>query len=507
MLKSSHRLAMRLRRSAFAFPLVALAALAILFISESSYWRARDSMNQLGALGQARSEIQALHRLMLDAETGQRGYLLTGRKEYLTPYREANEELLGTLKRLREYFEGLPQAGLMAQLDGLVQNKLSELQTSLVLYDEGREKVWRGLLGTDIGKEQMDQIRSLSEQLLAEESRKVAAGRQDVYHTLLLSRIGVGTMTALALLALFLYLRQVAALERQREQQAQAIHAERDQLELQVQRRTAELAELARHMQNAREDERSHLARELHDELGALLIAAKLDAARLKSRVAGLGPEVHERLAHMSATLNSGIALKRRIIEDLHPSALSNLGLVAALEILAREHAQRAGLEIGTQLDEVALVPAAELTAYRLVQEALTNISKHANARRVTVALERDPAGMVRVRVDDDGGGFDPATSKPSSHGLMGMRFRVEAAGGRLRIESAPGRGTRIEALLPGTRRLSGRPPVASEAPLQRASPRSPRRGACRTAAVPRDAALSYTLRGEAPTPPSRRAA
>lgn len=449
MLDTSRQIAVRLRRSAFAFPLAALAALALLFVSESSYWRARGSMNELGALGQARTAIQALHRLMLDAETGQRGYLLTGRKEYLTPYREAGEELLGTLKRLRGYYDGSPQAPVMQQLDTLVQNKMSELQTSLTLYEEGKEENWRGLLSTDIGKEQMDQIRALSEQLLAEESRKVDAGRRDVYDTLQLNRIGVGTLAALALLAVYLYLRQSAVLERQREQQAQVIQAERDQLERQVRRRTAQLAELTRHLQTAREDERSHLARELHDELGALLTAAKLDAARLKTRVAGLGPEVLERLAHLTETLNSGIALKRRIIEDLRPSALANLGLVPALESLTSEHAQRSGLVIDAQLAEVALEPAAELTAYRLVQEALTNISKHAGARRVTVLLQASADGRVRVAVEDDGCGFDTSASNPSSHGLLGMHYRVEAAGGQLTIDSSPGRGTRLEALLP----------------------------------------------------------
>lgn len=449
MLESPRELAIRIRRSAFAFPLVALAGLALLVISETSYWRAGESMDNLGALGQARTSIQLLHRLMLDAETGQRGYLLTGRKEYLVPYGEANEEIHHTLKSLREYFAQRGHSDPMNRLESLVTHKLSELQTTMALYDEGREQAWRGVLDTDIGKEQMDQIRALSEQLLAEESAKVAIGRRDVYDTLLLNRIGVGAMTALSLLALFMYLRQTDALERQREEQAEAIRREHDRLEREVDRRTAQLKELAQHLQTAREDERSRLARELHDELGALLTAAKLDAARLRSRIAGLGPEAHERLAHLNEALNSGIALKRRIIEDLHPSALKNLGLVAALDILTREHAQRTNVPIEASLQEVSLQPAAELTVYRLVQEALTNISKYARAQHVEVSLSATDDGRVCVRVTDDGVGFDPAASTPSSHGLFGMRHRVEAAGGQLAIRSAPQQGTSIEALLP----------------------------------------------------------
>jgi len=448
MLETSRLLARRVRRSVFVFPIIVLAGLALLAISELSYQRARASLDEIGTIGRTRTALQSLHRLMLDAETGQRGYLLTGRKEYLVPYREAGEELQATLKTLREHGAGgAPSEGL-AQLELLVQRKMSELGTTLDLYDQGREQAWRTMLSTDIGKEQMDQIRALSEQLLAQETTRGTNGRRDVYDTLQRNRLGVGAMTVLGVLVLFVFLRQAAALEREREAQRARVQAERDHLDVEVQRRTAQLAELAQHLQTAREDERSRLARELHDELGALLTAAKLDAARLKSRIATLGPEALERLAHLNESLNSGIALKRRIIEDLRPSALANLGLVPALEILTREYAQSSGIEVDTRLEPVTLDPVAELTVYRIVQEALTNIGKHARAQRVDVVLE--PAGpLARIRVADDGVGFDTATSRSSSHGLLGMNFRVEAVGGRLRIDSSPQRGTRIEAELP----------------------------------------------------------
>jgi signal transduction histidine kinase len=450
MLDASRAVAERLRRSAFAFPLVALAALAMLVISELSYWRASGSMDELGGRAVARTSLQLLHRLMLDAESGQRGYLLTGRTSYLEPYREANEEIQNTLKALRRHFAGsASQAALLDQLERLVQNKLSELQTSISLYDQGKHDNWRALVQTDIGREQMDSIRTLSIRLLDEETQRVNQGRTDIYDTLMLTRIGIGALTALSVLALFMYLRQTAALERQRGEQQRLIQLERDQLESQVARRTAQLRELARHLQTAREDERSRLARELHDELGALLTAAKLDVARLRSRLAPHGPELLERLAHLGETLNSGIALKRRIIEDLRPSALTNLGLVAALDILTREHAQRTGIEMVTHFDAgLQLSEEAELTAYRLVQEALTNAAKYARARRIEVRLQAE-AGAARVQVIDDGTGFDPQDAQHSTHGLLGMGYRVESCGGRLQVHSAPGQGTRIEARLP----------------------------------------------------------
>ena len=119
------------------------------------------------------------------------------------------------------------------------------------------------------------------------------------------------------------------------------VQAERDRLEVEVIQRTAQLTELTQHIQTAREDERHRLARNLHDDLGALLTSAKLDAARIKSRISTAAPEALELLAHLVGTLNSGIALGRRIIEDLRPSALSNLGLAATLEILAREFTRK----------------------------------------------------------------------------------------------------------------------------------------------------------------------
>ena len=214
--------------------------------------------------------------------------------------------------------------------------------------------------------------------------------------------------------------------------------------------RTATLAELATHLQNVREDERGHLARELHDELGALLTAAKLDVARIKSRLGSNYPEATERLEHLTSTLNSGIALKRRIVEDLHPSSLSHLGLVASLEILARELEERSGLEISTSLEHVQLASSSQLTVYRLVQESLTNIVKYAGAKKVHITLKIFD-GYTEVGVMDDGRGFNTNQVGAGSHGLAGMRHRVEAAGGKLTVSSKEKRGTHIVAVLPSS--------------------------------------------------------
>jgi signal transduction histidine kinase len=438
-----------LRGGRFTFPLASLAALAMFAISESSYQQASARFEELGTQGMARITIQTLWRSLTDAETGQRGYLLTGRSEYLKPYENAKVQVAKSLAWLNEYYSAEPGTqALMTEVQRAADNKLAELAETNRLHDEGKEQAWRDLVLSNIGAEQMDAVRSYSAKLLTHETAKVNEGRKSVLDTLMINRIGVTAMAALSLLALFMYLRQTTALVRLREEQRRVAQQERDQFEREVMRRTAQLTELARHLQTVREDERNHLARELHDELGALLTAAKLDVARLKSRLGTLTPEVAERIQHLTDGLNSGIALKRRIIEDLRPSSLSNLGLVAALEILVREWGDRSEIAVDADFQPVKLQASAELTVYRLVQEALTNISKYAKASVVQVRLSADE-GQVLVTVRDNGIGFDVDAPQISAHGLLGMRYRLETEGGTLLLNSSSGQGTVIEARLP----------------------------------------------------------
>src|SRR3954471_18975920 len=276
----------RFRGSPFAFPLAALTALAMFFISETSYQQATGALDGLRDMSNARVANLELRRAMTDAETGQRGYLLTHRREYLEPYNRGLSDAGSALGKLNVYYANRPDSQtVLKRINDTVAEKLSELRITLSLYDEGKEEAWRDLLLSNIGKEKMDSLRALSDELLALENSRVEVERRGVYQTLLINRIGVTAMTALSLLALFMYLRQTAALESQREERQLEIQSERDRLEAKVARRTGQLTELAKHLQTIREDERSRLARELHDELGALLTAAKLDLARIKSRL------------------------------------------------------------------------------------------------------------------------------------------------------------------------------------------------------------------------------
>jgi signal transduction histidine kinase len=437
------------RRLSVLLPVAVVAAVALSAITELAYQRSTAALGSLASRGAARTAIMTVLRRLLDAESSQRGYLITGRKEYLQPGEEAPEDIRRAVEELERHYAADPtQLALTAELKARALEKLSELSATLRLYEEGNQDRWRDLVLTNIGREKMDAVRSTAERLLAAEDASVLVERASVLDVLANNRAGVYLLTVLSVLALYFYLRKTVALEVAQRRHAEDLQAERDELEVQVQHRTTELTELASHLQSAREDERSRLARELHDELGALLTAAKLDVARLKRGIGTMTADLEQRIKHLNSTIDQGIALKRNIIEDLRPSSLSNLGLVAALEIQGREFAARSGLPVTMDLAPVALPEPLQITVYRVVQESLTNIAKYARATEVTVSLQPEGA-RVSVAVSDNGCGFDPAVRGRSSHGLTGMRYRVEAGGGELRVISAPGRGTRVQAWLP----------------------------------------------------------
>ena len=440
------------RTMAVSLPFALLAALVLIGINEAGHMRSQEAVVAMNEGQQTRNAVNRLLQSMLDAETGQRGYLLTGNETYLEPYDKAVATVHANLDELRNrYLKSPDDLQQFANLSREVSRKLAEMELSLRLRRQGNEDAWKFILHTDVGKEHMQSIRKQAHALIDRSAQTVEDSRHQIVQSLMLSRIGIATVTAIGLLAFYMYLRQARTLQQMNQREQDVLEHERERLEGLVRERTASLSELASHLQQVREDERGFLARELHDELGALLTSAKLDVARLKSKIDHQAPDIAERLKHLNETLNSGIALKRRIIEDLRPSSLSNLGLTAALEILTREHAEGAGIEVETNLEAVELTEATQLTVYRLVQEALTNISKYAKAKKVLVTVHGYPT-HVAVQVRDDGAGFDPAGVGPTSHGLAGMRHRVEAAGGRLTITSSPDSGTLISAVLPKPR-------------------------------------------------------
>ena len=254
----------------------------------------------------------------------------------------------------------------------------------------------------------------------------------------------------LALLAIGLLVvlgRRLAATTREG-QYAASGHPAPD-LEGLIQERTRELSALSTHLQQLTEKERSELARHLHDELGGLLTAAKMDLSWLQSRIAD--PGLQERLTQLGAVLDEAMDLKRRVVEDLRPSLLDHFGLPTALRAYVESACAKAGLSATLALPEdgAAMPRDTAIALFRIVQEGVTNVVRHAGARSVTLRFDLE-GEACRLTLCDDGCGFDAAAAGlRRSHGIMGMRQRVHAIGGRLELESIPGAGTTLRIIVP----------------------------------------------------------
>ena len=216
--------------------------------------------------------------------------------------------------------------------------------------------------------------------------------------------------------------------------------------------RTQELSALSNHLQALSEREKSELARKLHDELGGLLTAAKMDLSWLQSRLEGA--VIQERLAQLGSVLDEAMDLKRRVVEELRPSLLDHFGLPTALRAYVESTCAKAGLASQVVVEHTceSMSKDATIALFRVVQEGLTNIIRHAQAKTVKLELSGDERHCI-VALADDGRGFDARSPQFRwSHGLMGMRQRAEALGGRLAIQSRVGAGTGVRVEIPISR-------------------------------------------------------
>ena len=216
-----------------------------------------------------------------------------------------------------------------------------------------------------------------------------------------------------------------------------------------VEARTLELSALSNHLQSLAEKEKSELARTLHDELGGLLTAAKMDLSWLQSRLDTLA--FQERLTQLGSVLDEAMNLKRRVVEDLRPSLLDHFGLPTALRAYVDSACAKAGLKTAISVPEDGgpIPKHIAIALFRIVQEGLNNIIRHAGAHQVQLQLTSDGENYA-FTLSDDGRGFDPQDAgERRPHGIMGMQQRVRALGGRFFLDSTPGRGTTLSVTVP----------------------------------------------------------
>jgi PAS domain S-box-containing protein len=211
-----------------------------------------------------------------------------------------------------------------------------------------------------------------------------------------------------------------------------------------------ELRELSARVLEAREEEKAHIARELHDELGQLLTALKMDLGWLRERLP-VDAELAARAAEMGALLDRTVGSTRRISADLRPLMLDDLGLADAVAWLVEDFARRSGVGCRIEVSEdlQGASKAVATAVYRAVQESLTNVARHSGARNAWVMLDATD-GVVHVEIEDDGRGIAPEDlAKARSLGLKGMRERIAFLGGSLDIGRAPRGGTRLKLTVP----------------------------------------------------------
>jgi signal transduction histidine kinase len=380
-------------------------------------------------------------RLVLDAERSQRGFLLTQNPRYLRGFDPAVRALDPMLDRIvtdlrsSGYEEDANRAQNLRTITGM---KVNEMQSSLRLYGEAGHAAALQLIETDIGQSAMKQLRDELRILWDSETDRLLAAHESSERDLQTSRVLLAAASFLSLVLVVLVGVLLGRDMQRRDAEARNLGARNRELDRTVQQRTAMLFHLSSSLQKVAEREKAALARELHDELGGLLVASKIDISWLRKHVDDGSEAAKLRWERVLSSLDEGLSLKRRVIESLRPTLLDNVGLVAALRWLTDETLRRQGIACEEQYPETLpeLSPDARIALFRVIQECLMNIVKHAKAKSVLIRITVDD-DQFNVMVRDDGVGIDESRIEtPKSHGLLGMRHRIESLDGTVAVRS-----------------------------------------------------------------------
>jgi signal transduction histidine kinase len=382
----------------------------------------------------------------MDAESAQRGYLLTGERQYVEPYEEARRSALQQLEGLIRRYEAtdLEEVPLLQGVRARLDIKFAETDDTIKLMREGKPRDALAAVKTDVGLYYMREIRDELASLRGRELERLYSTMVDWNQGLRVNTLINAATTGFTVVLLLL-----VGLLGTREIRRRA--AATTELAGLVDQRTADLRELSAHMVRIGELEKSALARELHDELGGLLVTMRMDFSQLGRRIALPDADAATRWRRIDSALTAGVELKRRVIEDLRPTLLDNMGLVAAVRWQAEQRCAQGRLRLELDLpdEEPVLNGDVPIAVFRCVQEALSNVLKHARATQVKLALRcRD--GALFVTIEDDGIGLPAgAERRAGSHGLKQMVFRMQAVGGEMSTEPLVPHGTRMTLVLP----------------------------------------------------------
>ena len=409
-----------------------------------------------------------LQQTLMDAEAGHRAYLLTGDERHLAPLVSAPERIDTLADGLAAAHQGRDPrvAGAIQRMRSVADERLAGMDASAALYQSLGPAAALASANSAADQDVITQFRELATLTRNYEEALVERSLQNWHHELtVVRRLNIATLLvslALAGLALGATVRSM----RQRQDAATELARQHDLLKAQADSQATELTELYRHLQHVQEEERARLSRGLHDELGGVLLAARMDVTWMQHNPPRAPGDFQERLERVRVALDHGIDLKRRVVEELRPTLLDTMGLIAALRWQIEETCKRADLRCKEQFpdDEPPLNRTGAITLFRIVQEALANVVKHAGASEVQVAMTLTDQ-HVELTIRDDGVGTTlEALSRPKSHGIAGIRHRVHVLGGRLDIDTSQGRGTVVRVRVPRASVMlaSGVDPAAS---------------------------------------------
>jgi signal transduction histidine kinase len=386
-----------------------------------------------------------------EAESVQRGYLVTGDISYLRPYGALIKDVdknWAELKALTR--DSSDQQQRIARLEPLLSEKLADLDLTIGVRRDQDFAAAQRLMMNNYGKDVMDIIRAEVDGMLAEEERLMNLRNEAGERA---HQISIGTILiflASGLLLALISARLIRHSQRLREAGETARRRHHAQLDEKIAQRTAQVRQLAGHLESVREEEKRAIARELHDDIGSSMTALSM-VLEGHFRQNADNPGVARNADKIRALLKEVTHSTRRIQAGLRPNTLDSLGLIEAIRELVGEFAQRTSLATTVHLpDSEVVVPAAlHVPLFRMLQEALNNVAKHAQARsvEVTLALTGD---NVMLEIEDDGIGIPrERADNTQTHGLLGMRERAAYLDGIADIRARSGGGTIVSIQLP----------------------------------------------------------
>lgn len=449
----------RTRLFAVTTLLAVLFLLCLFLVAEAGRSRMQDASEAMQRTLERQILLGDLREDIAESALAYRSYLLTGQRQLLEAVRDAGTRVNARADQLLVRYRREPGVIQQSanQLRYLAGVETGVMAATLQVYAaQGADVAQRVARAQYQRSDPLLHVLRIAGELKRYEAARLREARANWEREASLARrLAITATIANILLVASAMLLAHAAYRRHRESM-RLVAQRRDELEVEARARAAELNEVYGRLQTVQEHERSRLARGLHDELGGLLLAARMDVTWLLRHVTDANIETRlGRLRRVQDVLDQGIDLKRRVIEELRPTLLDNMGLVAALRWQLDEACGRAGLQCRGHFPEAEPVvePDTAIALFRVLQEALTNVLKHAQARRVDVTLDVTDT-HVRLIVADDGRGIAHADlSRAQTHGLAGMRHRVAAVGGTLQIGRPVGGGTEIVALAPRSAR------------------------------------------------------